>query len=143
MTAPNPAAIEAIDHVVIATSNLAVMQAFYEIVFGCRVERTLPDLGLVQMRAGSALIDLLAVDHADAGEPPGAHRNMDHLCLSLKNWDHEALQAHLAQHGVCTEEPARRYGASGMGQSIYISDPDGNRIELKAPAGNRAAPRVT
>ncbi|HBF99556.1 MAG TPA: VOC family virulence protein, partial [Alphaproteobacteria bacterium] len=29
--------------------------------------------------------------------------------------------------------PARRYGAEGMGPSIYIRDPDGNVVELKGP----------
>ena len=30
-----------------------------------------------------------------------------------------------------TGEPAQRYGATGMGLSIYIRDPEGNVVELK------------
>jgi len=27
----------------------------------------------------------------------------------------------------------QRYGAEGMGPSLYITDPDGNTVELKGP----------
>ena len=30
-------------------------------------------------------------------------------------------------------EVRRRYGAEGYGSSIYITDPDGNTVELKGP----------
>jgi len=32
---------------------------------------------------------------------------------------------------VPTGEVARRYGAEGFGLSIYITDPEGNTVELK------------
>ena len=47
--------------------------------------------------------------------------------------DIEALSAHLRRHGVDPGEVRRRYGAEGYGSSIYVTDPDGNTVELKGP----------
>jgi hypothetical protein len=35
-------------------------------------------------------------------------------------------------------EPAERYGARGMGTSIYVRDPEGNVVELKQMPGARS-----
>lgn len=125
----NPFAITAIDHIVIATPDLSVLQAFYERVLGCHVERTLPEIGLVQMRAGRAMIDLVQLQEGGV-----SGRNMEHFCLMLADWDVQAIKAHLDRHDVCFDGLALRYGATGMGPSIYITDPDGNTIEIKGPA---------
>ena len=60
-------------------------------------------------------------------------RNVDHVALRLASFDERALRNHLETHGVEPGEVASRYGASGMGPSMYIRDPDGNVIELKGP----------
>ena len=129
--------IRGIDHVVIRARDVERMIAFYRDVLGCAVERRVDDLGLVQLRAGSALIDLVDVAGTigrEGGAAPGAEgRNMDHLCLRLEDFDAAALRAHLESHGVAPGEVVRRYGAEGNGPSIYISDPEGNTVELKGP----------
>lgn len=122
----NPIKIKAIDHLVIATADIPRLQKFYESVLGCHVERTLPNLGLVQMRAGQAMIDLVPYD---GDNRPG--QNMEHFCLLLEEWDLKAIKTHLMRNGVSVEGPSQRYGATGMGPSLYISDPDGNQIEIK------------
>jgi extradiol dioxygenase family protein len=43
------------------------------------------------------------------------------------------LRAHLLAHGVAPGPVVRRYGAGGDGPSMYITDPDGNQVELKGP----------
>lgn len=48
--------IRDIDHVVLRTSALDAMQQFYCTVLGCTLEKVQPDLGLVQLRAGRALM---------------------------------------------------------------------------------------
>jgi len=45
-----------------------------------------------------------------------------------------ALKAHLHRNGVDPGEVHERYGAEGYGPSIYITDPDGNTVELKGEA---------
>ena len=129
--------IRDLDHVVLRTADVPAMVTFYCEVLGCEVERTLEELGLTQLRAGSALIDLVDVHLplGEAGGPaPGADAlNMDHFCVRLAEFDEASLRAHLTGHGIEPGETARRYGAEGYGPSIYIEDPDGNVVELKGP----------
>ena len=69
-----------------------------------------------------------------AAQPPGAEgRNVDHFALEIAPFDEAAFRAHLGAHGIAVEEVGRRYGAKGYGPSIYVADPDGNKVELKGP----------
>ena len=126
-----------IDHVVLRVRDVAAMAAFYRDGLGCTVERRQDAIGLLQLRAGSALIDLVDVDGKlgrMGGAAPGAEgRNMDHLCLRAEPFDHEAIVAHLTAHGVRLGEFGSRYGAEGEGPSQYLFDPEGNLVELKGP----------
>lgn len=126
-----------LDHVVLRVKDLARSIAFYRDVLGCPIERQLEELGLVQLRAGSSLVDLVELDsplgRAKGVEPkPDAH-NMDHFALSIANFDESAIRAHLDQFDVEANETQRLYGAGGYGPSIYLRDPDGNTVELKGP----------
>ena len=126
-----------LDHVVLRAANVPRMVHFYCQVLGCTLERERPDLGLTQLRAGNSLIDLVAVD-SDIGRkggvaPAAEGRNMDHLCLRIEPFDPGALTAQLIRHGVMPGEIKSRYGADGYGPSVYISDPEGNVVELKGP----------
>ncbi len=128
--------IKGIDHIVLRTANLDVMLGFYRDLLGCPVERQLaPEVGLTQLRAGSSLIDLVTLDGqlgmAGGGEPSGSQR-VDHFCLTVECDSEQALMSHLRQGGVSGKlEFVERYGATGFGRSLYIADPDGNRVELK------------
>jgi glyoxylase I family protein len=128
-----PFTIQALDHVVLRVADPDGMTRFYCDVLGCTVEKIQEKIGLIQLRAGSALIDLLH----PGDDPNTAERretpNMDHFCLTVEPFDGTALAAHLRAHGVEPGEPARRYGATGYGLSIYLSDPEGNMVELKGP----------
>jgi glyoxylase I family protein len=117
-----------LDHVVLRVADQARSIAFYEQVLGCHVERTLPEIKLVQLRAGAAMIDIVPKGDADTGG-----RNMDHFAVRVADMNVEALSAHLRRHGIDPGEVRRRYGAEGYGSSIYITDPDGNTVELKGP----------
>ena len=126
-----------LDHVVIRVANPGRMRAFYGDVLGCPVEREAADIGLVQLRAGQSLIDLVDCQGElgrMGGAAPGADgRNMDHLCLRIEPFDEDAIRAHLGRHGIAQGPLKRRYGAEKFGPSIYIEDPEGNGVELKGP----------
>jgi glyoxylase I family protein len=126
--ATSPPRVKGLDHVVLRVSDMDRAIAFYEQVLGLHIERRLPEIGLVQLRAGSAMIDL--VPQKEGG---GDGSNMDHYAVQIESMDVEALSAHLRRHGVDPGEVRRRYGAEGYGASIYITDPDGNTVELKGP----------
>jgi glyoxylase I family protein len=140
-----PFHLQRIDHVVLRVRDVAAMQAFYCEVLGCSEERRQDGIGLVQLRAGDSLIDLVAVDGKLGrlgGAAPGAEgRNMDHLCLRVEPFDQAAIVAHLAAHGARVGEFGSRYGAEGEGPSQYLFDPEGNVVELKGPPVTPAAPR--
>jgi len=127
-----------LDHVVLRVQDLERSLRFYCGALGCSEERRIDALGLVQLRAGAALIDLVPLDGAlgrAGGAGPGAEgRNVDHVALRIEHFDRERLRAHLEAHGIEVGEPARRYGAGGFGPSLYVRDPDGNVVELKGPA---------
>ena len=129
--------ILSIDHLVLRVTDLPVMRAFYCGVLGCTVEREVPDLGLTQLRAGSSLIDLVAVDGPlgeQGGAAPGSQgHNLDHFCLTIAPFDAAQIQRHLQAHGVPFGAVVSRLGAGGRGPSIYVSDPQGNTVELKGP----------
>lgn len=137
--------IRRLDHLVLRVVDLTAMLHFYVDVLGCPVERREDTLGLIQLRAGEALIDLVPLDRplGRAGGPPPAASggNLDHFCLRVDPFDEAAIRAHLASHGISAGPTEQRYGAEGCGPSIYLHDPQGNTVELKGPAQQVTAPR--
>lgn len=129
--------LRGIDHLVLRVVDLDTMLGFYCGVLGCAVERRQDGLGLVQLRAGGALIDLVSVDgtlgRAGGAAPGREGRNLDHFCVRVEPFDERALREHLRSHGVPAGPSELRYGAEGDGPSIYVTDPEGNVVELKGP----------
>jgi glyoxylase I family protein len=126
-----------LDHLVLRVVDLDRMVAFYCDVLGCTVERRQDAIGLVQLRAGASLIDLVPVEGKlgrVGGAAPGREgRNLDHFCLRIDGFDEAAIRAELARHGVTAGEYGTRNGAEGEGPSIYFGDPEGNTIEFTGP----------
>lgn len=131
-------AIREIDHIVLRVVDLDATIRFYCDVLGCRIERRQDDIGLIQLRAGASLVDLVPVEgklgRAGGAAPGPEGRNLDHVCFRVEPFDEAAIRAHLAAHGVRTAPSESRYGAEGEGPSIYLQDPEQNTIELKGPA---------
>jgi catechol 2,3-dioxygenase-like lactoylglutathione lyase family enzyme len=129
--------IRDIDHVVLRVRDAERALAFYCGVLGCTLERRRDDLGLIQLRAGRSMIDLVPIEGklgAAGGAPPGAEgRNVDHFCVRVEPFDEASIRAHLAAHATAAGATESRYGADGEGPSIYVTDPDGNVVELKGP----------
>ncbi len=129
--------IRDIDHLVLRVVNLPAMLRFYCEGLGCHVERRQDEIGLIQLRAGRSMLDLVPVDGKlgrAGGAAPGAQgRNLDHLCFRVEPFDEAAIRAHLSTLGIAAGPLESRYGAEGEGPSIYVSDPQGNVVELKGP----------
>ncbi len=135
-----PFEVQRIDHVVLRVTDIERSVAFYKALLGCEVVKRRDDLGLVHLRAGVSMIDLVSVQGplgVKGGQPPGADgRNMDHLCLRIEPFNEVDILAFLRAAGVVhTPSAQNNFGAEGQGPSLYFSDPDGNEIELKGPAG--------
>lgn len=134
-----PFRVKHIDHLVLRVSDLERSIAFYEQVVGCRVEKRRDDLGLIHVRAGTSMIDLVSLEGrlgSAGGHGAGTQgRNVDHFCLRIDPFDAGALLAHLQAHAVAPlGEISSNFGAEGEGPSIYFKDPDGNVIEFKGPS---------
>jgi len=129
-------AIQAIDHVVFRIVDLDKVASFYIDVLAARWEKKQEEIGLYQLRVGTSLVDLVPIDGKigrTGGAAPADHgRNVDHVCFRVLPWDGDAILAYLNGHGIEAEIVAR-YGAEGNGPSIYLSDPEGNNLELKGP----------
>lgn len=131
-----PFKLEGLDHVVLLVRDMAEAQRFYEQVLGCTVDRSLAEYGMLQLRAGASLIDLVDIRSREgewARPETEGGRNMDHVCIATGPCEEKAMRAHLVHHGVAIVEEGIRYGANGDGMSFYICDPSGNQIELKSP----------
>jgi catechol 2,3-dioxygenase-like lactoylglutathione lyase family enzyme len=129
-----PLKIRELDHVVLRCRDQARMLDFYTRVLGLAEERRIDEIGLIQLRAGASMVDLVpaAERRAEGGG------NVDHICLGVEIADlGDAVSYLRAQEVEIAGEPAMRYGARGMGLSIYVRDPEGNVVELKQmpPAG--------
>ena len=132
-----PFRLKGIDHIVLRIADLDRSLRFYCDALGCTMEREQENLGLYQLRAGDTLIDLVPVDEKlgrEGGAAPGREgRNMDHFAIAIDPFDENKLRAYLVAHGIDVPASAMRYGAEGEGPSVYVTDPDGNTVELKAP----------
>jgi len=133
-----PIEMMGLDHLVIRCIDPAAMQRFYCDLIGCELVRHNADFDLYHLRAGSQLIDLIAVDGVlgkRGGAAPGAEgRNLDHFAIRIAKFDETALHAWVAENGLEIVEEGPRYGADGTGPSIYLRDPEGNIVELKGPS---------
>ena len=134
--------IRDIDHIVLRVVDLPAMLRFYCEGLGCHVERRQDEIGLIQLRAGRAMLDLVPLDgklgRAGGAAPGQEGHNVDHLCFRVDPFDEPAIRAHLASLGIEAGPVESRYGAEGEGPSIYLSDPQGNVVELKGPPSARS-----
>lgn len=120
-----------IDHVVLKVTDIDRTLHFYTQVLGLAIERIIEDLRIYQIRCGRNLIDLVVLAE---GKKLAAReeRGVDHICFMVHG-DFEAIVAHLKAHAVpITFGPIELYGATGFGTSVYVLDPDGHTLELKA-----------
>ncbi len=127
-----------LDHVVFRVKDLARMEAFYRDALGCAVIKRQEHLGLVHVRAGRSLVDLVTVDGRIGrlgGAAPGVEgHNVAHICLRIEPFDAGAIRARMAAPGIPCSEPSSNFGAEGEGPSLYLTDPEGNTVELKGPS---------
>ncbi len=133
--------ITRLDHLVLRVRDLEKMIAFYCDVLGAEILWRRPNLGLVHLRVGSDLLDLVPIDGPlgkKGGAAPGAEgRNLDHFCFRVEPFDQDAIVRHLEAHKVEIGEIRPRFGSEGTGVSIYLADPEFNTVELKGPSDGK------
>jgi len=129
--------IREIDHLVLRVVDVEEMLRFYCGALGCTVEQRQDEIGLIQLRAGRSILDLVPVDgklgKAGGAAPGREARNLDHFCLRIEPFDDQSIRRELQAYGIEVGPVALRYGAEGRGPSVYVTDPEGNVVELKGP----------
>ncbi|HSG76528.1 MAG TPA: VOC family protein [Burkholderiales bacterium] len=136
--------IRDIDHLVLRVRDIEAMRRFYCDVLGATHVAWRPEFGMSHLKVGRSMIDLVTVEgklgKAGGAAPGREGRNLDHLCLRVEPFDQDAIVAHLERHGIEVGEIRKRYGAEGNGISIYVTDPEGNTVELKGPSDGQPPP---
>jgi catechol 2,3-dioxygenase-like lactoylglutathione lyase family enzyme len=118
--------ILALDHIVLKCADIERTLAWYRDVLGLgpvRVEEwRRGDAPFPSVRVNSNTI----IDLIEGGTDGG---RLDHLCLVIEETDLKAL----ASSGVyeVVDGPGPRFGAKGIGESLYVLDPDGGTVELR------------
>ncbi|MCR9279376.1 MAG: VOC family protein [Pseudomonadaceae bacterium] len=135
MTAPF--SLMQLDHLVLRSEAPKRLIEFY-CQLGAIVEREVADVGLVQLRMGSSILDI--VDTAGklgrsggAAPTPDSGHNVDHFAWRIEPFDEDDLRELADSLGVPATFHSKLYGADGFGPAVYLRDPDGNRVELKGP----------
>lgn len=121
------------DHVVFVVADVERSLAWYRDKLGLRAERE------AEWRAGTAPFVSLRVDESTVidllvGERSGT--NVDHVSLRVADGTDLAAVAESGEFDVVSG-PTWIWGARGHGWGIYVRDPDGNVVELKAYGADR------
>ena len=120
--------VREIDHVVINVSDVERSLAWY-----CDLLGLAPEMA-DEWRAGDAPFPSVRVDDGfiiDLMQTDRTGTNVDHICLVVDG-DPDGIAADERLDVI--KGPVVRGGARGEGRSVYVSDPDGNIVELKSYA---------
>ena len=118
--------VQGVDHVVFNVSDVEKSLAWWQDVLGLPGER------VDEWRRGEVFFPSIRVSPTvvvDLFEAPRTGENCNHVCLVVEPCDLAAL-AGSGRFDV-VDGPGERWGAQGMGTSLYVRDPDGNTIELR------------
>jgi catechol 2,3-dioxygenase-like lactoylglutathione lyase family enzyme len=122
--------VQALDHIVVKCADVEKSLAWYTDVLGLPAER------VDEWRAGAIFFPSVRIDAQTIIDLfPGARdgENVDHFCVVIDPVDFDAIVASGAFNVL--SGPGTRWGARGEGTSLYVSDPDGNTIELRYYGG--------
>ena len=132
--------IRNIDHLVLRVRDIDAMRAFYCDVLGAEHIGYRPKFAVSHLRVGECMLDLVEAEKRGLAAPEAGRLNLDHFCFRVEPFDQEAIVAHLKRHNVPLGPIRERYGAEGNGVSIYLTDPEGNTVELKGPSDGKPPP---
>ena len=132
--------IRNIDHLVLRVRDIDAMRTFYCDVLGAEHVAYRPKLAMSHLRVGDCMLDLVVAEKRGLAAPEAGRLNLDHFCFRVEPFDRDAIVAHLKRHNVPLGPIRERYGAEGNGVSIYLTDPEGNTVELKGPSDGKPPP---
>jgi glutathione S-transferase fosA5 len=106
-----------LNHVTLATSDLARSRDFYERILGLPVLKQ-DEYGLF-LGAGEQFIGV------DLAVKANEKVVIDHFCVGIDNFDADKAKQSLAAQSLET--------FTELGSGVYFYDPDGNKVQVSAP----------
>jgi len=122
--------VTGVSELVLEVVNLEAAEQFYSDVLGLPVVERWPHRDAVWLMAGDRTrIGLWRPQVGVAGGRGGIHV---HYAMHLADSDYEAAVQRIREHGYAVhEEPSARLNEDGReSRAAYVSDPDGNVVEL-------------
>jgi catechol 2,3-dioxygenase-like lactoylglutathione lyase family enzyme len=129
--------IIALDHIVLEVADVERSVAFYSLL-GLEPERLdayrRHEVKFPSMRVSSdTVIDLFPPPMHAASDARGS--DLNHFAL-VSDLPIDAIRERLEACSIEIEEEAdNNYGARGLARSLYVRDPDGNRVEIRSYVG--------
>lgn len=124
------ATVLAFDHLVLVVSDVERTLDWYTEHAGLSLVR------IDEWRQGEAPFPSLRVNESTIidvipgrSEEASERGHLDHICFVVSEADRAALAA-----GLEVVDQGTRYGARGLGESIYVRDPDGLMVEFRSYA---------
>jgi lactoylglutathione lyase len=122
--------LKALDHVGLTVTDMDRSLRFYCDALGLELLRQTNRSGGVTsavLRIGDQEINIFCDPQFVPDEKDGGHSLIDHFCLEVDSATIEDVVAELRQAGVeVAKGPVKRRD----GTSLFVSDPDGCRVEL-------------
>ena len=113
-----------IDHIVVNSTDIERALSWYADALG------LEPMNVDEWRRGDVYFPSVRVNAGTIIDLFPAERtgeNVNHFCLVIEPEDLDALASQFPD----SRRVDRNFGAQGYGASLYVTDPDGNTIELK------------
>jgi glyoxylase I family protein len=116
----------ALNHAAFRVTNVEKACDFYENVIGLKqIPRPQMGIGGAWYGVGESALHIISADNPMKGgdiDPTGPH-------VAIEVEDYEAAKAAIKQRGL----EFREMSMQGFGSLLWVLDPDGNTIELRAP----------
>jgi len=125
-------AVRGIGEIALRVNNLDVMQKFYEEVLGLPLMTRVPNCAFFKIADGYGRhTQVLAL--FDRSRPPGyrgtdaATSTIDHIAFEIALADFADERSRLEELGLQVETAEHAWG---HWRSLYVTDPEGNQVEL-------------
>ena len=121
--------VEAFDHIVLNVADVPRSLSWYRDVLG------LDGVRVAEWESGDAPFPSVRVSEStiiDLIEGERSGENLNHFCLVVEPGDLDLVRES-GEFDVARDNPDQKlYGTRGLATGVYIRDPDGNMIELRA-----------
>ncbi|HUW01935.1 MAG TPA: VOC family protein [Acidimicrobiales bacterium] len=117
--------VSGMDHIVLIVGDVDASLRFYVDQLGLEPER------VDEWRAGEVFFPSVRIDAStiiDLFEGEVHGKNLDHFCMVV---DGDVVEIASSGQFEVVDGPGERWGARGIGTSVYVLDPDGNTVELR------------